>query len=137
MELTQEARQRVSAAIRKRWALWTPKQKQSAVTGSLLLPVTTAEVKRQPCTDPTRCSADAACPFPPVVQGRCRQHARDAVAEESTVGTAHGLLVEFGMVEHDDREKSTAGRKIRRRQCCTSASVTHKNDILSVPVPPA
>jgi hypothetical protein len=94
------ARKRNAAAIRRRWQLYVPKAKEK--------PAPTPELRRQPCTDPNRCAADPACPFPPMIEGRCRQHARDAMAEESSVGTAYAMLRDYGLVTADDRTEIRA-----------------------------
>jgi hypothetical protein len=61
----------------------------------------------------SHCQADPGCPFPPLREGRCRQHARDAIAEASPVGTAHALMREYGLVEPAE----TQTRQGYRRRC--------------------
>jgi len=103
--LTPAGKERVARGMRKRWALYTSKPKEK--------PAPTPEVKRQPCIDANHCQGDRSCPFPPLFAGRCRQHARDATAEESSVGTARAMLREYGMVESEAHEAQRA----RRREC--------------------
>jgi hypothetical protein len=45
-----------------------------------------------------RCQGDRSCPFPPLFQGRCRQHSLDLTAERSQIGVAHGMLREYGLL---------------------------------------
>ena len=68
---------RSTAAVRKRWALHVSKPKTHRTA---IVPA------RTPILAANHCQGDRSCPFPPIVQGRCRQHARDAIAEGSTVG---------------------------------------------------
>ena len=63
------------------------------------------------------CQGDRSCAFPPMFQGRCRQHFRDLQAEGSLSGTCHGLLVADGFVESE-----TQMRPAYRR--CTPQSAT-------------
>jgi len=99
----QQRRERWARQGRKRGALWTPKS--SPPRSPVLAPVVCTQI------DPGRCAADPSCVFPPVVQSLCRQHARDAVAEQSTVGTAHALLREYGMVERADKQQPPPDRR--------------------------
>jgi hypothetical protein len=67
----------------------------------------------------TRC-VERGCPFPSVLDGRCRQHIRDGLAAASPMGTAHGQLLALGMVvRSDEREILTSGRKAALRRCKT------------------
>lgn len=56
------------------------------------------------------CQGDRSCPFPPLREGRCRQHSRDMIAAASPVGTAHALMREYGLVEPEFRETRSERR---------------------------
>ena len=93
--ITSEHQQRAQKAARK-WNLLHPTRERRSNLG--LDPNLPAPVIAE-----GRCQADPGCIFPPMIAGRCRQHARDVTAEGSSVGTAHGLLLEAGFIESEPR----------------------------------
>jgi hypothetical protein len=90
-------REQAAAAIRRRWQLHVPKPKacDKPLAPALVLPA-------------NHCQGDRSCPFPPLFAGRCRQHARDVIAEGSPVGNGHGLLRDYGLVASAPEEQTGA-----------------------------
>jgi hypothetical protein len=103
-----ERHERLARQSRKRWALHVPKQKS-------LDSAPTVPPAAMLAAAANHCQGDRSCPFPPLFKGRCRQHARDALANGSQVGTAHALLRAFGLVE--PAETQTRPEPAYRRRC--------------------
>lgn len=93
-------KERAARAMRRRWKLAVPKVAEK-VPEAIPAPV--------PVLPANHCQGDRSCPFPPLFAGRCRQHARDEIARGSSVGTAHAVLREYGLVDQPEARNRRTG----------------------------
>src|SRR5580692_11081550 len=106
MELTpiiSKYQQRARKAAAK-WAALHPTRERRTIEP--LIPFPPARIPEG------HCQADPGCAFPPLREGKCRQHWRDQIAAGSLSGTCHALLVAEGLVESEMRSAP-----LYRRRC--------------------